>query len=83
MEFAVNDSVLVLLEGDITKVPVDAVVNAANSQLVGRGGVDGAIHRAGGRSIMAELDAMRPKIGGCPTGKAVVTGPREICPPNM
>ena len=73
MEFAVNDSVLVLLEGDITKVTVDAVVNAANSELIGGGGVDGAIHRAGGRSIMAELDEMRPKIGACPTGKAVVT----------
>ena len=78
MEFAVNDSVLVLLEGDITKVPVDAVVNAANSQLVGGGGVDGAIHRAGGRSIMAELDAMRPNIGACPTGKAVVTGAGDL-----
>ena len=73
MEFPVNRRLLVLLEGDITKVPVDAVVNAANSQLIGGGGVDGAIHRAGGPSIMAELDAMRPKIGACATGKAVVT----------
>ena len=78
MEFAVNDGVLVLLEGDITKVPVDAVVNAANSQLIGGGGVDGAIHRAGGPSIMAELDAMRPNIGACPTGKAVVTGAGDL-----
>ena len=73
MEFSVNGRLLVLREGDITKVPVDAVVNAANSKLIGGGGVDGAIHRAGGPSIMAELDAVRPTIGSCPTGKAVVT----------
>ena len=78
MEFSVNDRLVALLEGDITKVPVDAVVNAANSQLIGGGGVDGAIHRAGGHSIMAELDAMRPHKGGCPTGKAVVTGAGDL-----
>jgi O-acetyl-ADP-ribose deacetylase (regulator of RNase III) len=60
--------------GDITKVPADAIVNAANSALAGGGGVDGAIHRAGGPSIMRELDVIRARTGGCPTGSAVVTG---------
>lgn len=60
--------------GDITKVPADAIVNAANSALAGGGGVDGAIHRAGGPSIMQELDRIRAAFGGCPTGGAVVTG---------
>ena len=65
---------IVLYEGDITRVPVDAIVNAANSALAGGGGVDGAIHRAGGPEIMRELDAIRKSQGGCPTGKAVATG---------
>ncbi len=65
---------LQLLKGDITKIRVDAIVNAANSALAGGGGVDGAIHRAGGEEIMRELDAIREKEGGCPTGSAVVTG---------
>jgi len=63
-----------LIEGDITKVPVDAMANAANSALAGGGGVDGAIHRAGGPAIMRELEAIRARTGGCPTGSAVVTG---------
>src|SRR5882724_7316239 len=58
-----------LVEGDITKVPVDAIANAANSSLAGGGGVDGAIHRAGGPEIMRELRA----FSGCPTGSAVAT----------
>src|ERR1022692_4414841 len=65
---------IVLHEGDITQVAVDAMVNAANSALAGGGGVDGAIHRAGGPAIMRELDAIRAAIGSCPTGKAVTTG---------
>src|SRR5579875_1562186 len=65
---------LQLLKGDITRIAVDAIVNAANSQLAGGGGVDGAIHRAGGPEIMRELDLIREKEGGCPTGSAVVTG---------
>src|SRR5579871_3675363 len=62
-----------LMEGDITRVAVDAMVNAANSALAGGGGVDGAIHRAGGPDIMRELDAIRARIRSCPTGKAVAT----------
>ncbi len=65
--------VLRLVDGDITRIAVDAIVNAANSRLAGGGGVDGAIHRAGGPAIMRELDAIRAKEGGCPTGSAVAT----------
>jgi O-acetyl-ADP-ribose deacetylase (regulator of RNase III) len=64
---------LQLLKGDITKIKVDAIVNAANSQLAGGGGVDGAIHRAGGPELMRELDVIREREGGCPTGSVVVT----------
>ena len=63
-----------LVVGDITKIRVDAIVNAANSGLRGGGGVDGAVHRAGGPAIMRELDGIRANSGGCPTGSAVVTG---------
>ena len=69
---------IILHEGDITKVAVDAIVNAANSALAGGGGVDGAIHRAGGDSIMRELDAIRSSIGRCPTGKAVATSAGKL-----
>ena len=65
---------LQLLKGDITTIAVDAIVNAANSALAGGGGVDGAIHRAGGPEIMRELDEIRVRIGRCETGSAVVTG---------
>ena len=65
----INGVTLVLLQGNIVEVQADAIVNAANSGLRGGGGVDGAIHRAGGPSIMAECR----KIGGCPTGSAVAT----------
>jgi O-acetyl-ADP-ribose deacetylase (regulator of RNase III) len=64
---------LVVLQGDITHVPAGAIANAANSRLAGGGGVDGAIHCAGGPAIMRELDVIRASTGGCPTGSAVAT----------
>ncbi|MGA2590322.1 MAG: macro domain-containing protein, partial [Bryobacteraceae bacterium] len=70
---ALTGKTLKLLVGDITRIPADAIVNAANSALMGGGGVDGAIHRAGGPAIMAELSQIRERIGRCPTGSAVAT----------
>jgi len=64
--------------GDITTIDVDAVVNAANSSLIGGGGVDGAIHRVGGPEILAECQEIRIALGGCDPGEAVVTGAGEL-----
>src|SRR5215216_6737923 len=71
---------IVLLEGDITKQDVDAIVNAANGSLMGGGGVDGAIHRAGGPSILAECREIRRTTypSGLPTGQAVATGGGDL-----
>jgi O-acetyl-ADP-ribose deacetylase (regulator of RNase III) len=71
MKAAVQKSNLEILQGDITQQETEAIGNAANSALAGGGGVDGAIHNAGGPSIMSEL---KTRYRGCPTGSAVITG---------
>jgi len=72
----IGDSTIELVRGDITEQDTDAIVNAANSRLAGGGGVDGAIHRAGGSSIMEETRCKYPE--GCPTGHAVITGGGDL-----
>jgi O-acetyl-ADP-ribose deacetylase (regulator of RNase III) len=71
MKVTVQKSNLEVVQGDITQQEIEAIGNAANSALAGGGGVDGAIHRAGGPTIMAELGV---RYKGCPTGSAVITG---------
>src|SRR5437764_11919519 len=71
MPWQIKTAVIELVQGDITRQEVDAIVNAANSRLAGGGGVDGAIHRRGGPAIMQETLERYPD--GCPTGSAVIT----------
>lgn len=71
MKATIHQSTLEVVQGDITQQDIEAIGNAANSALAGGGGVDGAIHRAGGPSIMSDLKA---RYKGCPTGSAVITG---------
>jgi len=74
VEATIDGSALRLIQGDIVAMRVDAIVNAANSGLAGGGGVDGAIHRAGGPAIAAACRA----IGRCPSGSAVITGAGDL-----
>lgn len=76
MRITLDHCVIELVKGDITLQAVDAIVNAANKRLAGGGGVDGAIHDAGGPAIMKELRSTYP--AGCATGEAVVTGAGEL-----
>ncbi|MBL4885095.1 MAG: O-acetyl-ADP-ribose deacetylase [Planctomycetaceae bacterium] len=71
MQVRIGDSVIELVLGDITEEKTDAIVNAANSQLAGGGGVDGAIHRAAGPTVIQQTNELYPQ--GCPTGEAVIT----------
>jgi O-acetyl-ADP-ribose deacetylase (regulator of RNase III) len=75
MEFKIGNATLQLVKGDITDIKADAIVNAANSTLLGGGGVDGAIHRKGGPKILEECKRIRATQwpDGLPTGKAVIT----------
>lgn len=67
-----------VIKGDITKIKVDAIVNAANTSLLGGGGVDGAIHKAGGKQILDECRAIRNRQGGCKVGEAVYTNAGKL-----
>jgi O-acetyl-ADP-ribose deacetylase len=77
-ELTLGGRILAVVRGDITRLPSDAITNAANEHLAGGGGVDGAIHHAGGPSIMRELVERYGPNRLCPTGQAVVTGPGDL-----
>lgn len=74
VEIVINQARLAVLQGDITRQVTDAIVNAANSSLMGGGGVDGAIHLAGGSAILEECTQIVSRQGRLPTGQAVITG---------
>jgi O-acetyl-ADP-ribose deacetylase (regulator of RNase III) len=84
-EFRVEKSVIRLVKGDITEVATEAIVNAANSTLMGGGGVDGAIHRKGGSKILEECRIIRETEwpDGLPTGKAVITSAGKLQAKNV
>src|SRR3972149_5857867 len=73
IETIINQARLSIIKGDITQQDTEAIVNAANSSLMGGGGVDGAIHRAGGPVIIEECKKIRSEKGPLPSGKAVIT----------
>ena len=83
MELTVNKAKLTIMQGDITKQATDAIVNAANPSLMGGGGVDGAIHRAGGPAILEECKKIVARQGRLPTGKAVITTGGDLKAPYV
>lgn len=78
MEVKINQTIFRLMQGDITRQTTAAIVNAANSSLMGGGGVDGAIHRAGGPQILAECREIIRRIGRLPPGQAVITSGGDL-----
>ena len=78
MQIKANETRLVLIQGDITEQETEAIVNAANTTLLGGGGVDGAIHRSGGPIILAECRKIGAKQGGCPIGESVIIGRGDL-----
>lgn len=73
IKFKLYNTEIQIIEGDITKIQSDAIVNAANASLMGGGGVDGAIHTAGGQDILNDCKKIIARVGSLPTGEAVIT----------